>query len=470
LLHTNTTVETNTNMHAGRFFASWFRNDETLLKRRPWYFLAGALFLVSAFAHVPVVFLAGLFVLVIGLVPELWYRSALHHLTIRQHTSQHTLFFGEHVTLSLQVENRKVLPLPWLEVENEIPSFVTVLTGHASTSSKVNRSLLVSAFSLWSFQRVTRHFQLSCTARGTYSFGPVTVRCSDPFGWLIREEQMVANEMLFVYPLVAPLTAFGLPARHPFGEYATPRRLIEDPLRFAGIRDYMLGDDPRRIHWKATARAGILRSKIYEPSSQYRLLVVLDVNTYSASWMGVDPEIQELTISAAASIACWGLDEGYAVGLLTNSLLTSLADQKNDSSTRSTTTTMHTSVPRAQVPYASDRGQREHLLLSFARLIPYLGEPLDELLEEERDLLPREATVVLVSSIRALTSATIECLLDFQSQGVNIHLVLVGESEQNSELETDELPISYIGGREVWHELIKTHGGTGQSTTALHLD
>ena len=95
---------------------------------------------------------------------------------------------------------------------------------------------------------------------------------------------------------------------------------------------------------------------------------------------------------------------------------------------------------------------------------------MDELLEEERDLLPREATVVLVCSVRALTSVTIESLLDFQSRGVNIHLVLVGEPEQNSELETDELPISYIGGREVWHELIKTHGGTGQSTTALHLD
>jgi uncharacterized protein (DUF58 family) len=456
-------------MDTNRFFDSQFRTDETLLKRRPWYFLAGALFLVSAFTHVPVVFLAGLFVLVIGLVPELWYRSALHHLTIRQQTSQHTLFFGERVTLSLLVENRKVLPLPWLEVENEIPSFVTVLTGHPSASYKAKRSLLITAFSLWSFQRVTRHYQLSCTARGTYSFGPITVRCSDPFGWLIREEQIAAHETLFVYPLVAPLTSFGLPARHPFGEYATPRRLIEDPLRFAGIRDYMVGDDPRRIHWKATARAGALRSKVYEPSSQYRLLVVLDINTYTASWMGVDPEIQELTISAAASIAVWGLDEGYAVGLLTNSLLTPLADQKNDFPTHSTMTT-HTSIPRVRVPYASDRGQRERLLLSFARLLPFLGEPIDELLEEERDLFPREATVVLVCAIHALTSATIERLIDLQSHGVTTHLVLVGEPEQNSAQETDELPISYVGGREVWHELVKTHDDTGQSTTALHLD
>jgi uncharacterized protein (DUF58 family) len=469
LLRKNTTGETGTSMDTDRFFDSQFRNDETLLKRRPWYFLAGTLFLVSAFTHVPVVFLAGLFVLVIGLVPELWYRCALNHLTIHQQTNQHMLFFGEHVTLSLRVENRKVLPLPWLEVEDEIPSLVTVLTGHASASHKVNRSLLINAFSLWSFQRVTRHYQLCCTTRGTYSFGPITVRCSDPFGWLIREEQIAANETLFVYPLVAPLTSFGLPARHPFGEYPTPRRLIEDPFRFAGIRDYMVGDDPRRIHWKATAHAGALRSKVYEPSSQYHLLVVLDINTYTASWMGIDPEIQELMISTAASIAIWGLDEGYAVGLLTNSLLTPLANQKNDFPTHSTTAT-HTSIPRVQVPYGSDRGQRERLLLSFARLLPYLGESIDDLLEEERDRLPREATVVLVSAIGALTSATIERLIDFQSLGVTIHLVLVGEPEQKSAQETDELPISYVGGREVWYELVKTHDDAGQSTTALHLD
>ncbi len=459
-------------MDTDRFFDPQFR-DDTLLKRRPWYALAVALFLLSALAHVPVAFLAGLFVLVIGLVPEIWYRCALHHLTIQQRVSQRYLFFGEDVTLSISAENKKLLPLPWLEVEDEIPSFVTVLNGHTSASYKANRSVLVYALSLWSFQRVTRHYHLRCTARGVYSFGPVTIQSSDPLGWLMREEQVAANETLFVYPLVAPLSSFGLPARHPFGEYTTPRRLLEDPLRFAGIRDYRAGDDPRRIHWKATARTGALRSKIYEPSSQYRLLVVLDINTYTASWMGVDPEIQELTISTAASIATWGFDQGYAVGLLTNSLMVPLSDTNamgSDSASMHPTTTTHTSVPRVRVPFASDRGQRKRLLLALARLLPYLGEPIDQLLEEERDLLPRETTVVLVSATAALTSATIERLVDVQHHGVNVHLVLIGDEEEKGKQETYELPISYVGGREVWHELVKTHDETGQSPTALHLD
>src|SRR5947209_16597047 len=256
-----------------------FARDETLINRRPWYVLAAILLLLSAVAHQPIAFLAALFALVIGLVPEIWYRSALRHLHMRQWVSAPRAFFGETLTLAISMENQKLLPLPWLEIEDEIPEQLTLLTGRATPTYKVNRVALVNTFSLWSFQRVTRRYRLRCTARGVYTFGPATMRSGDPFGWLTREERVPARETLLVYPLVAPIESFDLPPRYPFGERATPHRLLEDPLRIAGVREYALGDDPRRIHWKATARAGELRSKIYEPSSQYRLFILLDINT-----------------------------------------------------------------------------------------------------------------------------------------------------------------------------------------------
>src|SRR2546423_14885494 len=106
--------------------------DETLLKRRPWYILAVILLLLSAVTRQPIAFLAALFAFVIGFVPEIWYRSALRHLGIRQWLSQRRVFFGEALTLSLSVENRKLLPLPWLEIEVEIPSHLVLLPGRQS--------------------------------------------------------------------------------------------------------------------------------------------------------------------------------------------------------------------------------------------------------------------------------------------------------------------------------------------------
>src|SRR5947199_10838574 len=119
----------------------------------------------------------------------------------------------------------------------------------------------------------------------------------------------------------------------PKAALATQRNLIEDPIRVAGVSDYVIGDDPLRIQWKASAHAGALRSKIYEPSSLRRLLVLLDVWNYSDLAKGPDLDIQELTIAAAASIGVWALEEGYLLGLLANcAIMTTPVDDEFSSS------------------------------------------------------------------------------------------------------------------------------------------
>src|SRR5579875_1207490 len=114
---------------------------ETLLKRRPWYFLAAGLLVLSALSRQPLVFLAALLALVCGLVPELWYQLALQRLRLNLELSSDVVLFGEEVTLTLRVENRKLLPLPWLEIEVELPSQLPLLNGRSFPSEKVNRTL-----------------------------------------------------------------------------------------------------------------------------------------------------------------------------------------------------------------------------------------------------------------------------------------------------------------------------------------
>lgn len=462
-------------MDTDRFPAA---RDETLIGRRPWYLLAVVLFLLSALAHQPLAFLTALFALVIGLVPELWYRFALRHLQVRQQVSAPRAFFGEILSLAISVENQKVLPLPWLEVEDEIPEQLPLVTGCAVPTYKVNRVALVNTVSLWGFQRVTRRYQFRCSARGVYTFGPAIVRSGDPFGWLVREERVSARETLLVYPLVAPLDAFGFSPQRPFGERAATRALFEDPLRIAGVREYLRGDEPRRIHWKATARAGDLRSKIYEPSSQYHLLLLLDINTYKEPWMGLDPEIQELTIAAAASLAMWALDEGYTVGLLANSLMMGLFGEDasaGDGPVSASVASAATFLHRVRVPMASGDGQREQILSALGRLLPYFGSPMDALIDAERFTLPLGTTIILVCAAEVLREETVERLVDLGRHGAAVHLALTGDPENQVGAETYELPISRLGGRKVWYELTRQvnsegHDGIGRSQAVFHLD
>lgn len=337
----------------------------------------------------------------------------------------------------------------------------------------------MSTWLLWSFQRVTRRYRMRCDTRGLHVFGPVRLRCSDPFGWLETEIALPAGEALLVYPLVAPLETLGLSSIHPFGEYASQRRLLEDPLRVVGVRDYLPGDDPRRIHWKATAHAGELRSKVYEPSSMRRLLLLLDGWNYSDEAKGSDSELQELTITTAASLAVWALEEGYQVGLLANCAvaMSPFEDVAQDGMLPAgqgaeKLMTMEISAPVTRIPFSLDTEQQERLLSTLARLVPRYNTTIERVIDTEERMFPLGTTIVMISAISTLNKATVERLLDQRSSGAAIHLVLTG-NEDELKVDTYDLPVYYPGGKEKWRELIATvnngaRGGT--SSTSLQLD
>jgi uncharacterized protein (DUF58 family) len=460
-------------------------NREILSKRRLWYALAVVLLILSLLLQQPLILLAGIFTLLVGIVPEIWFRRALRHLVLRQQLSERHLFFGETATLALTVENRKLLPVPWLEVESSISPPLSVVSGKDSRRQVIHRDALVSTWLLWSYQRVTRRYHLRCHARGFHRFGPIALSCSDPFGWLERELRADAYETLLVYPLIAPIEAL-LPAANPMGERVGPRQLLEDPLWFAGNREYQPGDDPRRIDWKATARVGELRSKIYESTVARRMLVLLDTWTYMADVNGIDFELQEFCISTAASLAIWGLEEGYMVGLLTNSSAIEetgeAVSQVNTDDIVGTLAELQykkpntvISVPGVSVPFAQDHEQYTEILTTLARLVPNYNTPIEHVIEQEEEMLQPGSTILLVSSLSTLSETTIEQLLQLRARGNSVSLVLVGILLPGQEMvETFDLPVFMIGGREKWHELIRTVGEgksdiVGTSTTAIEL-
>ncbi len=454
---------------------------EMLKKRRAWYALALVLFLFSLPLQQPLLFLASLFILMVGLVPDLWYRQGLRHLVVRQQVNQRHLFFGEDVILSVIIENQKLLPLPWLDVENKITPPLAILSSRVRLLQKTEHDTLMSTWLLWSFQRVTRRYRMRCDTRGLHIFGPVRLSCSDPFGWLESEIALPVGEVLLVYPLVAPLEMLGLSSVHPFGEYASQRRLLEDPLRVVGVRDYLAGDDPRRIHWKASAHAGALRSKIYEPGSLRRLLLLLDAWNYADEAKGSDRELQELTITTAASLAVWALEEGYQVGLLANCAvaMSPFEDGPQDRLLQDVQSaeklmTTEISAPVTRMPFSSDTEQQERLLSTLARLVPRYNTTIERVIDTEERMFPLGTTIVLVSAVSTLNEATVERLLDLRISGAAIHLVLTG-NEDELKTATYDLPVQYPGGKEKWRELISTvnngaRGVSGSSSTSLQLD
>ena len=69
---------------------------------------------------------------------------------------------------------------------------------------------------------------------------------------------------------IVPLEGYDLTSRRPIGDVLMTHRLFEDPTRISGVRPYEMGDPLNRVHWRATARTGVLHSKVHEPSTIVR--------------------------------------------------------------------------------------------------------------------------------------------------------------------------------------------------------
>lgn len=425
--------------------------DENLLSRRPWYLAGAALIVLSLLVRQPLLVVAGLLIVMLGGIPELWYRYCLRGVRTWRTFSTSRAQIGEEIQLSLTLENRKLLPLPWIEVRDEAPQEGVLVRGaHVEPSTKMERVHLVNALSLWLMQRVTRRYRVRCVRRGIYTFGPMQIESGDPFGLLTREQRVEDTQHLLVYPLMLPLEAFGLPARAPFGEHAAPRALLEDPLRVAGVRDYVPGDDPRRIHWKATARTGTLQSRVFQPSTRHTLALFLDLRTYENPQFGYDGDLLELAISAAVSVSAWGLDQGYAVGLYANGSLAAI-DQASSHHAASVTRAHRQSSAlfRLRLPPSTDRDQVVRISEGLARLVPYFPATLATTLAREEHRLPYGSTVIYLGAAAALDAQTLTVLRRMRSRGHAVVVLLTGDTP----LAVDDLPITRIGTQETWRLL-----------------
>ncbi len=424
-----------------------------------WYYAAVAIILIGLVFRQPLLLLLGLLALFILLVADIWAKYCLRDVRYTRELSEKRALFGEEITLSLSIENAKLLPLPWLELEEIVPRDLRFSGSNLRVSVSSNSFLLESLFSLRWYERVTRRYSVLCTARGVHAFGPTTMRSGDVFGFQSRQEALANRQYLLVYPLVLPLARFSLPARHPFGDYNAPRRMLEDPSRVVGVRDYMYGDDLRRVHWKATARTLQLQSKLYQPTTTYTLVLFLNVAVQLDVYYGIHPELQELAICVAASVTNWALDEGLAVGLYANTTmympeLGMTLPTGQDGSTEKITSVESIVAEqlkrrRIHLPPSSNEEQRRRIMETLARIQSYFGTPIEDLLQAERGRLPAGATVVVVTS--AISDPLLEALARVRQSGHAVTVLFVGDAAIAPKLAG--VTIYHLGGEETWKRL-----------------
>jgi uncharacterized protein (DUF58 family) len=250
-----------------------------------------------------------------ALVTKVWSRLCLKGVTCERRLSQRRVFPGDEVVLTLRVANRKILPLPWVEVSDKIPASLTP-GGNQEEPGLV--TLSHSTPLLW-YSAASFTEKLDSSARGYYPLGPLSVTSGDIFGLNPRSQEQGGIDHLIVYPRTYELKDLSIPSVSYLGEAKSELKLFDDPSRLLGVREYEPGDSPRRIHWKASARSQSLQVKLYESTTDLKVEVFLAIDTFAER----PPEDLELGISAAASVARHLLERDVQTGLYAN---TKLAD------------------------------------------------------------------------------------------------------------------------------------------------
>jgi len=143
----------------------------------------------------------------------------------------------------------------------------------------------------------TTGYELTTTARGIVRLGPLIVEHRDPLGIARTRTLLLDVDEVFVAPrsylLDMPQLGQGVLGAHLL---AMARRL--GPGEFHGLREYVDGDEPRSIHWKASARSEQLLVKEHTTEGLRRCTVALDASTNGYR----DPEGFERAITVAASL------------------------------------------------------------------------------------------------------------------------------------------------------------------------
>ena len=129
-------------------------------------------------------------------------------------------------------------------------------------------------------ERGMRTYRLPTRQRGIFDVGPVEVTRRDPFDFFRRARRFGQTERIWVYPRIVPLRTL------PTGQL----RHMEGPssdtspagnITFHRLRDYVVGDDLRLVHWRSSARTGKLVVRHNVDTSQPYTVVLLDIRPAS---------------------------------------------------------------------------------------------------------------------------------------------------------------------------------------------
>lgn len=160
-------------------------------------------------------------------------------------------------------------------------------------------------------------FTFVARERGSWTLGPVVLRIEGAFRLVQRSLRYEPTDTMLVTPSLAGVRHLRL--------LAIQHRLRDAGIRsirrrgagssFASLREYAVGDDPRHVDWKATARRQKLITREYTVEQGQTVMIAVDAGRMMTQLAAGVPRF-EYALSAATLLASVAVQAGDHVGLI----------------------------------------------------------------------------------------------------------------------------------------------------------
>ena len=244
----------------------------------------------------------GLLLLVLPLLSAFLVGRARYRLACARGLTPARLPVGDTATAVVRLDNLSRLPSGVLMVEDDLP-------WELGSPPRFVLDRMESGGS----REVT--YRLTSPVRGRWTVGPVAVRIVDPFGLCTVARSFAATDTLVVTPAVHPLGVQAVGGAWTGSGESRSAAISSSGEDDVVPREYRTGDDLRRVHWGATARAGELMVRREEQPWRSRSTVLVDLRERAHAGLGAGSSL-ETAMSVAASVGVHLLRRGFEVAVV----------------------------------------------------------------------------------------------------------------------------------------------------------
>ena len=156
----------------------------------------------------------------------------------------------------------------------------------------------------WDASGVHADVPVPTRRRGPITLGPWTLERVDPWGLMRRTVGEAEGVALLVVPRVRAVSMATLP--NAIAEFGGSSEM--GTTTFATLREYIIGDELRHVHWKSSAKTGTLMMRQYVDITRPRLTLVLVVEDRAYTSTDEFENAVDFIASLATVAASSGLD------------------------------------------------------------------------------------------------------------------------------------------------------------------